>query len=169
MGNDLGKVASGWVAMWAKHLVQGLYVDSGMRGQPGEADCGIDVITQQLLAECRLAREIAFDSVAKQPLSKCGVAFRSGLNRFSEIFCQSHFHSPSFCSLLPPLVVFPSFEGKPDIVWLALFGSAAKKDHNPLMVFAKVHAVSRAEIDPAFVNATSHTPDVGKISESHAV
>jgi len=98
IGNDFGQIAGGRVTMWAKHLVKGLYVDSGMRGQPGKADCGIDVITQQLLAECRLAREIAFECLAKKPLSKCRVAFGSRLNCFSEISCQSHFHSPSFCS-----------------------------------------------------------------------
>ena len=87
-------------------LVKGLYVNSGMRGQPGKADCGINVITQQLLAECRLARKIAFESLAKKPLSKCRVAFGSRLNCFSEIPCQSHSHSPSFCSFFLFLYTF---------------------------------------------------------------
>src|SRR5271157_4288668 len=46
----------------------------GPRGQPRKPDGGIDVITQQLLAQRCLAGEIGFEGVAKQPFSKCRVS-----------------------------------------------------------------------------------------------
>src|SRR2546428_6501878 len=60
IGNDLKQVAGRRITVWAKHLMKSLYVDLGMRGQLGKADCGINVITQQLFAECHFAREKAF-------------------------------------------------------------------------------------------------------------
>jgi len=64
VGNDCKQIAGGGIALWAKHLVKGLYVDTGMRGQHGKADCGVDVITQELFAECHFAREKALDRLA---------------------------------------------------------------------------------------------------------
>ncbi len=92
IGNDFKQIAGGRIPVWAKHLVKGLYVNFGMRGQLGKADCGVDVIAQQLFAECDLAREKAFDGIAKKPFSKGTITFHARLNRFSEISRQSHFH-----------------------------------------------------------------------------
>ena len=97
IGNDLKQVAGGWIAVWAKHLMKSLYVDLGMRGQLGKADCGIDVITQQLFAKRHFAREKAFQCIAQKPSSKGGITFRIRLNCLSEISRQSHFYSSSFC------------------------------------------------------------------------
>src|SRR5208283_3860632 len=97
IGNDLKKIAGGRIPFGAKHLVKGLYMDFGMSSQPGKADRSIYVITQQLFAECHLAREKAFDGLTKKTLSKGRISFHSCLNRFSKISRQSHFHSSSFC------------------------------------------------------------------------
>jgi hypothetical protein len=49
----------------------------------------------------------------------------------------------------------PSFERQPDIVLLALLRSTAKQNDGPFAIFSKVHPVAGAEIDLAFVNASS--------------
>jgi hypothetical protein len=46
IGNDLKQIAGSRIPVRAKHLVKGLNVNLGMRGQLEKADCGIDVITQ---------------------------------------------------------------------------------------------------------------------------
>ena len=71
--------------------------------------------------------------------------------------------------LLSPLVVFPSVKCNPDVLLLALFRSAAKKDDNLLAVFPDIHAVTRAEMNLALKNARSHTLDVGEVPESHTL
>jgi hypothetical protein len=73
--------------------MKSLYVDLGMRGQLGKADCGIDVITQELFAEWYFAREKAFQCIAQKPSPKGGITFRIRLNCLSEISRQSHFYS----------------------------------------------------------------------------
>jgi hypothetical protein len=72
---------------------------------------------------------------------------------------------PFFFFLLLPslLVVCPSFECKLDIVLLALFRSAAKKNHYLLAIFPKIHAVIGAEIDLALVNTGTNTFGIGEI------
>jgi CO dehydrogenase/acetyl-CoA synthase alpha subunit len=46
IGNDLKQIAGSRIPVRAKHLVESLNVNLGMRGQLGKADCSIDVITQ---------------------------------------------------------------------------------------------------------------------------
>jgi hypothetical protein len=36
IGDDSKQVAGGWISLWAKHLVQGLYVQLRLCGQLGE-------------------------------------------------------------------------------------------------------------------------------------
>jgi hypothetical protein len=87
IGNDSKQVAGGWISLWAKHLVQGLYMQFRLRGQLGKPDCGIDVVTQELLPQRNLSGEKAFNGIAEQPLAKCSVASHSRLYGFSEISC----------------------------------------------------------------------------------
>src|SRR5215472_15497492 len=97
IGNDLKQITGGRIPVRAKHLVKGLYVNLRMRSQLWKANRGIDVVTQELFAECHLAREKALDSFAKKPFSESGVAFYAGLNGFSKISRQTHIHYSSFC------------------------------------------------------------------------
>jgi len=46
IGNDRKQIAGRRIPVRAKHLVKRLYVNAGMRGQPGKTDCGIDVVTK---------------------------------------------------------------------------------------------------------------------------
>ena len=82
--------------MGAKHLVKGLCVNFGMRGQLGKADCGIDIIAQKLFAERDLAGEKALQRIAQKPSSESGITPRIRLNSFLEISRQSHFQPSSF-------------------------------------------------------------------------
>ena len=67
------------------------------------------------------------------------------------------------------LIVFPSVEREPDVLLLALFCSAAKKNDNLLAVFPEIHAVTRAEMDFAFKNASANAFDVREVSQSYAI
>jgi hypothetical protein len=169
IGNDLKQIAGGGIPVGAKHLVKSLYVELGMPGQLGESDRGIDIITQQFFAERHVSREKAFDRLAQKPLSIGGVAFHTCLDRFPKIPRQRHFLFLIFPQLLLALVVFPSVECQPDVVLLALFRSTAEKDDNPFALFAKVHAITRAEMDLALKNAASNTFHLGEVPQPHAI
>jgi hypothetical protein len=53
--------------------------------------------------------------------------------------------------------------------YLALFPSAAKKDHYRLAIFPKIHSITWAKIDLALVNTGTNTFGIGEISQSYAV
>jgi hypothetical protein len=68
----------------------------------------------------------------------------------------------SACSL-------PSFECKIDVVLLALFRSAAKKDDYLLAFFPKMHSITWAKINLALVNTSTNTFGIGEIPQSYPV
>jgi hypothetical protein len=90
VGYDFKQLSGGGIPRRAKHLVKGLDVDLGMRGQAGKADRGIDVVAQEFFAEGHVAGEKAFDSLAQKTLPKGGIRFHARLNRLSEVSRQSH-------------------------------------------------------------------------------
>lgn len=177
VGNDLEEIAGGGIAARAKHLVQSLYVDFRVPGEPGEADRGVDVIAQELFAKRHLAGEKAFERFGKKPLAKCGIALDAGLNGFAKISGESHdlflFFLFRFLfgllSRLSPLVVFPTLQRKRDVVLLAPFGSPAEENDDLLAVLSEVHAVPGAEVDPALVNAGANAFDVGEVTQPDAI
>src|SRR5580693_8637132 len=117
-----------------------------MFSQPGKPDCGIDVISQEFLAERHLTGEKAFQCRAQKPLSIGRVAPRPRLNCFSEISCQSHFLFPFFTLNPSPPVVFPSVDRKPDVLLLALFRSPTDENDHPFVFFPEIYGVSGPEI-----------------------
>ena len=59
--------------------------------------------------------------------------------------------------LFPMLVIFPSPERDLDILLLTFLRSTAQKDDDLCAVFAKVHPVSWAKVDPELKNAASNS------------
>ena len=123
-----------------------------MRGQLGKADCSIDVITQSFFAECHLAREKAFDSIAQKPFAEGGVALHACLNCCLKSRVKAMFIPLLFLSVASfSACCLPSSECKIDVVLLALFRSAAKKDDYQLAFFPKIHSITWVKINLALV------------------
>ena len=83
VGNDSKQVVGGWISLWAKHLVQGLYVQLRLRGHLRKPHCGIDVVTQELLPQRNLSGEKTFNGRVPRPSFLClGGDFADALKKF---------------------------------------------------------------------------------------
>src|SRR5271165_3140853 len=51
ISDNLKELASCWISIGTKHLMQSLRVNAGLRSQIGEANGGVNIVTQQFLAE----------------------------------------------------------------------------------------------------------------------
>jgi hypothetical protein len=148
ISHDLKQIPGRRISIWTKHLVKGLGMNLCIRRQLRKADRSIDVVAQQLSAQCNFAAKKTLYGLAEKPLPKGGVASRSCLHCFSEVSRQSH-ALLLLLLFLPALVVFPSINRQLDVVLLSLFASATKKNDELLSLFSKIDTVSGPEVDPA--------------------
>ena len=67
------------------------------------------------------------------------------------------------------LIIFPIRFGGIDIALLALFRAASQQNNEEVSVFTKIDAVSRAKIDPIFLDPFAHALAIREIAGCHAL
>jgi hypothetical protein len=92
--HDAEEILGAWIAARGQHSVQTLARLLDFRGQPLEAERGVDQVAQYGLARGRVAPKKRVDRLRKERLAKARVALRPRRHRLLEIPCECHTEQP---------------------------------------------------------------------------